>query len=133
MGALDAIELQLHLAAGLNEVATSRIPQSMQLVGYVGHLGEWELTAVVSRNAPRGASDLARAMKMKHVGFCSSDGPEEKSGAMQVRLSRLSSRVEVKLRFDGVECTHSGDLYDAYIGTLVCPGRRAVPLTLWIK
>ncbi len=121
------------IAAGLGAIATSRIPQSMQIVGYAGHLGEWELTAVVSRNDPRAASDLAGAMKMKHVGFCSSDGPEEKTGAMQVRLSRLSSSVEVKLQLDGVECTHSGDLSDAYIGTLVCPGRKAVPLTLWIK
>ena len=121
------------IAAGLNEVATSRIPQSMQIVGYAGHLGEWELTAVVSKNDPRSATNLAGAMKMKHVGFCSSDGPEEKAGALQVQLSRLSSSVEVKLQFDGVECTHTGDLTDAYIGTLVCPDRKAVPLTLWIK
>ena len=121
------------ITAGLGALATYRIPQSMQLVGYAGHLGEWELTAVVSRNAPRGTSDLAGAMKMKHVGFCSSDGPEVKTGAMQVRLSRLSSSVEVKLQFDGVECSHSGDLSDAYIGTLVCADRKAVPQTLWIK
>ncbi|MEQ1613104.1 MAG: hypothetical protein ABL904_10165, partial [Hyphomicrobiaceae bacterium] len=79
------------IAAGLGAVATSRIPQAMQIVGYAGHLGEWELTAAVSRTGPRVASDLAGAMEMKHVGFCSSDGPEVKTGAMQVRMSRLSS------------------------------------------
>jgi hypothetical protein len=114
------------IAAGLGAVATSRIPQSMQIVGYAGHLGEWELTAAVSRSDPRAAFDLAGVMKMNHVGFCSSDGPEVKTAA-------LSSGVEVKLQLDGVECTHSGDLSDTYIGTLVCPGRKAVPLSLWVK
>ncbi|MEQ1719004.1 MAG: hypothetical protein ABL907_23970 [Hyphomicrobium sp.] len=121
------------VVAGVGAVATVRIPQSMRIEGYAGHLGEWELTAVVSKNDSRAASDLAGAMKMKHVGYCSSDGPEVKTGAMQVRMSRLSSSVEVKLQIDGIECTHSGDLSDAYIGTLVCPGRKAVPLTLWIR
>jgi hypothetical protein len=121
------------LAAGLGAFATARIPQSMQIVGYAGHLGEWELTATLARSDQRAVSDLAGPMKMKHVGFCSQDGPEEKTGAMQIRLSRLSSSVEVKLLIDGVECSHSGDLSDAYIGTLVCPDRKAVPLTLWIK
>jgi hypothetical protein len=121
------------LAAGVGAFAPSRIPESLQIVGYAGHLGEWELTAALSKHDARAASGLAGPLKMKHVGFCSKDGPEEKSGAMQVRLSRLSSSVEVKLLIDGVECSHSGDLSNAYMGSMVCPDRKPVPLTLWIR
>ena len=120
-------------AAGLGAFASSRLPQSMQILGYAGHLGEWELTATLSRHDPGAVADLAGPMKMKHVGMCSKDGPDEKTGAMQIRLSRWSSRFNVKMMIDGIECTHSGDLSDAYIGTMVCPDRKAVPLTLWTK
>ncbi len=113
--------------------ATSIPPQSVQINGYAGYLGEWELTATLSRNAPGTVHDLSGPMRMKHVGMCSKDGPEEKTGEMQLRLSRLSSNVDVRLMFDGIECTHRGNMSDAYIGTMVCPDRRAVPLTLWIK
>jgi hypothetical protein len=121
------------ITAALGAFAMSRVPNSIEIAGYAGHLGEWELTGVLSRNDQSAMSDLAGPLKLKHVGFCSKDGPEEKAGAIQVRLSRLSSGAEVKLLIDGIECTHRGDLSNAYIGTMVCPGRKAVPLTLWIK
>jgi hypothetical protein len=121
------------IAALLGALATPSIPPSLQIEGYVGHLGEWELTAALSRHEAHTDSDLAGPMMIKHVGFCSKDGPEIKTGAMKIRRSRLSSSIDVKLQIDGVWCTHSGDLSDAYIGTMVCPDRKAVPLTLWKK
>lgn len=126
--ALGAIAL-----AGWGALGFSRVPDSMHIVGYAGHLGEWELTATLGRNGARGDHDLSGPMNMKHVGFCSKDGAEQKTGAMQVLVSRLSSTVDVKLMFDGVACRHSGDLSGAYIGTMVCPDRKPVPLALWVK
>ena len=38
-----------------------------------------------------------------------------------------------ELRVAGVECTYSGELSEAYTGTMSCPDREAVPLRLWLK
>ena len=110
---------------------TSTPPQSLQIAGYAGHLGEWELTANLSRDVSRSTRDFSGPLGMKHVGMCSSDGPEGKTGEMRLSLSRWASNIEARLLIEGVECTYSGNISGADIGTMVCPDRRAVPLTLW--
>ena len=103
--------------------------ESLELSGYAGVLGEWELTATVT--ALNGAKEFTGLLKMRHVGYCTQDGPEEKSGEIRVRLS--SSRLTATLVMDGVECSYSGRQSDSYTGSLRCPDRRAVPLMLWLK
>ena len=69
---------------------------------------------------------------MRHVGYCTQDGPEERTGEIRVSLA-APSRLTATLLVNGVECSYSGRQADAYSGTLKCPERRAVPLTLWLK
>ncbi|HYN27255.1 MAG TPA: hypothetical protein VES94_03075 [Burkholderiales bacterium] len=128
-----ALALAIVLAIVLGAFATSAVPQSVQINGYAGHLGEWELTAALSKNGPARVRELSGPLTMKHIGLCSQDGPEEKTGEMRLRLSLLSSTVEARLSIEGVECTYSGTMSDSHTGMLLCPDRRAVPLTLWIK
>ena len=69
---------------------------------------------------------------MKHVGMCSVDGPEQKTGEM--RLEHLgASRIKATLVVEGVTCTYDGRKSDAYSGVLRCPDRRDVPLLVWLK
>ena len=75
--------------AGWNALGSSSAPAAMQIEGYAGHLGEWELTATLAKSTSSGGGDLSGSLRMKHVGFCSKDGPEEKTGAIEVRMSRL--------------------------------------------
>ena len=119
--------------AGWSALGTSRMPAAMQIEGYAGHLGEWELTATLAKSTSSGGGDLSGSLRMKHVGFCSKDGPEEKTGAIEVRMSRLTSSADVRLLIDGAACSHSGDLSGSSIGTMSCPGRKSIPLTLWMK
>ena len=70
---------------------------------------------------------------MKHVGMCTQDGPEEKTGEMRFQISASSSQLNATLLVAGVECTYSGRLSDSYSGTMACPDREAVPLKLWVK
>ena len=70
---------------------------------------------------------------MKHVGLCTQDGPEEKTGEIRFHISALSARLNATLLVAGVECTYSGRLSDSYDGTMNCPDREAVPLKLWVK
>src|SRR5690349_388377 len=106
---------------------------SLEIVGYSGLLGEWELTATVTEDGSATPKNYSGPLSMKHVGLCTQDGPEEKSGNLRVQMLPSSPRMEATLLMDGVECRYRGVLSDFYSGTMSCPGREAVPLKLWIK
>jgi len=107
--------------------------QPLQVIGYSGYLGEWELTATVTETAHGSTAEYSGPLTMKHVGICTQDGPEEKTGALRFQISGRSSRLNATLSVAGVECTYSGQLSDSYAGTMNCPGRQGVPLRLWVK
>ena len=117
--------------AVLGALATPAGAESLEVLGYAGVLGEWELTASVTGN------DNTRAysgpLTMTHVGICTVDGPEEKKGEIRFRLSKSSSRIQATLLVDGTECSYSARLSDFFAGTMNCPNRPAVPLKLWVK
>jgi hypothetical protein len=117
----------------LGVLATPASAQSLQVVGYSGYLGEWELTATVTETASGHSKEYSGPLTMKHVGVCTQDGPEEKTGEMRVRISASSSQLNATLWVAGAECTYSGRLSDAYTGTMDCPDRQAVPLKLWVR
>jgi hypothetical protein len=107
--------------------------ERLELTGQAGVLGEWELTATVAEAAPGGAKEFAGPLTMTHVGICTQDGPEQKSGEMRLQLFASAARMTATLRIDGLDCAYSGRLTDAYTGTMTCPDRRPQPLTLWVK
>jgi len=106
-------------------------PQSLDITGYSGRLGEWELTAALARNGD--TDHLAGPLTMRHVGICTIEGPEERNGEMRVRLSTVPSHVVATIIVDGVECSYRGRLSESSSGQLVCPDRRPVPISLWTK
>lgn len=120
------------LALALTMVAVRASADSLQIFGYSGYLGEWELTATVKEDGSTTRKGYSGPLSMKHVGLCTQDGPEEKSGQIRVLLSS-SSRIQATLWMDGVECGYQGVLSDFYSGTMNCSGRETVPLKLWIK
>ena len=106
--------------------------ETLQVLGQAGVLGEWEITASVSSVEIGTRRQFVGPLLMKHVGRCSVDGPEQKSG--EIRLERLgASRVKATLVMDGVTCTYDGRKSDAYSGALRCPDRRELPLLMWLK
>ncbi len=122
------------LAVAASCLATTAGADSLELNGYAGVLGEWELTATVTATSSDQLKEFVGPVKMRHVGYCTQDGPEEKTGEIRVRLSGASSsRMMATLLLNGVECSYSGRLSNSYAGSLKCPDRRAVPLTLWLK
>ena len=120
----------LLLSTGLVALFAPAHAQPLEIIGYSGYLGEWELTATVAESALKGYSG---PLTMKHVGLCTQDGPEEKTGEMHLEISASSSRLDATLSVAGIECSYSGQLSDSYTGTLTCPDREAVPLKLWVK
>jgi hypothetical protein len=107
--------------------------KSLQVVGYAGVLGEWELTATVSETSRLLSREFSGPLSMKHVGICTQDGPEEKTGEIRFQISALSSQLDATLLVEGQRCTYSARLSDPYSGLMTCPDREAVPLKLWLK
>jgi hypothetical protein len=107
--------------------------QSLEVIGYSGYLGEWELTATVTEDVSGRTKEYSGPLTMRHVGLCTQDGPEEKTGEMRFQISASFNRFNATLLVAGVECTYSGRLSDSYNGTMNCSGREAVPLKLWVK
>jgi hypothetical protein len=107
--------------------------KSLQVVGYAGVLGEWELTATVTETARMWSKEFSGPLSMKHVGICTQDGPEEKTGEIRLQISALSSQLDATLLVEGLACTYSARAADPYSGVMTCPDREAVPLKLWLK
>lgn len=117
----------------LSALATPAVGQSLQVVGYSGYLGEWELTATVMETTSGHTKEYTGPLTMKHIGVCTQDGPEEKTGEMRFQIAASSSQLNATVSVAGVECTYSGRLSDSYTGTMKCPDRQAVPLKLWLR
>ena len=112
-------------------LATPAGAQSLEVFGYAGVLGEWELTASVTGND--GSKDYSGPLTMTHVGICTVDSPEEKRGNIHLQVSQPSSRMSATLVLDGVTCTYAGRRADSYPGVMTCPDRSPVPLHIWLK
>ena len=112
-------------------LATPAGAQSLEIFGYAGVLGEWELTASVTGND--NTKDYSGSLTMTHVGICTADGPEEKKGNIRLQVSQPSSRMSATLVLDGVTCTYAGRLSDSYTGLMNFPDRSPVPLHIWLK
>jgi hypothetical protein len=126
-----AVWLAVPLA--LNLLATAANAESLEIVGYSGYLGEWELTASVAPDGSSADKRYSGALSMKHVGLCTQDGPEEKSGKILIRMAQSPAALDATLWVDGAECSYKGVLTDFYSGTLSCAGRETTPLKLWVK
>lgn len=114
-------------------MTTSAVAQPPQVVGYLGHLGEWELVAAVTESGSGRAGEFSGPLTMKHIGLCSRDGPEEKSGHIRFQMPAAASWLNAKLVIAGEECSYSGRLSGSYNGMMDCPGRQAIPLQIWLK
>jgi hypothetical protein len=114
-------------------LAPSADAQSLQVTGQAGVLGEWELSAKVAETTTNGRQEFVGPMVLKHVGLCSQDGPEEKTGELRFQLSRSASRINATLLVDGVACSYTARKSDAFNGVMSCPDRRDVPLLIWLK
>lgn len=123
----------LILLTALSALAAAAPARSLEVFGYAGVLGEWELTAAVTESTARRTKEFSGPVTMTHVGLCTQDGPETKSGEIRLHISGTADRLNATILMAGVACRYSGKLSDFYIGMMICPDREAVPLKLWVK
>ena len=74
--------------------AGSAMAQSYSVNGQVGYLGEWEMKASLARTTTASGVNYDGPVMLRHVGLCSVNGPEEKSGVVRLTVSRKTSAVE---------------------------------------
>ena len=107
---------------------------AMELLGQAGVLGEWELTGNLTGGGLGPRKEFFGPLKMKHVGICTQDGPEERAGEIRLQLAgRSESRVDGQVGVGRGSCTYSARKTHAYEGTMSCAGRAPVPLLVWLK
>lgn len=114
-------------------LASPAIAAPREVFGYGGELGEWELSATVTEKASSLSREFSGPLTMTHVGICTQDGPERKTGEIRFQVLDAPPQLRASLLVDGLTCTYSGKLLDFYSGTLICQGRAGVPLKLWLK
>src|SRR5947209_15914919 len=106
---------------------------SLEVLGYAGVLGAWELTATVTEDVSRAAEEFSGPLTLRHVGICSQDGPEEKTGEIRFRLPAAASPQNATIVIAGETCIYKGSFSESRAGTIACPDKGPVPLTLWLK
>jgi hypothetical protein len=113
--------------------ATPSGAQTRAVNGQFGILGEWELTATVTKQTDGGGRRWNGPLSLKHIGLCSVDGPEEKAGELQLDVSDPPGEATATLLIDGTACAFAGRLTDEYHGVMKCPDRRDEPMMLSIE
>src|SRR5665213_171330 len=107
------------------------LAQSYAISGHAGYLQEWEMKAHLVKTAGNTSEDIDGPVTLRHVGLCSVNGVEEKSGALQLSVSR--SGVEGTLTMADDTChIKAAAASPAYTGLLNCRNGEGVPIQLSI-
>jgi hypothetical protein len=109
--------------------------QSLRVEGRAGYLSEWELDAAVSAAASGGREQFSGPLRLKHVGLCSANGPEERSGKIEFYISRSPPAAEIHatLFINGARCSYNGTLSGSPNGFMDCSDGNGIPLTLSVR
>lgn len=106
---------------------------SLKVSGTAGYLSEWEFHGEVAPTSTNG--EFSGPVTWEHVGLCSANGPERKSGKITLRLTRSGQLSEIRaaLSLDRAECTFSAAFSDQATGMMDCSDAKGVPLALSLK
>lgn len=106
-------------AIALSAFSGPSVAQSWLAEGKIGYLQEWEMTASLA-SSEGARSGLAGPITLRHVGQCSTDGAEQKSGTLELRVSSQSSRVVGMVTFADDQCRLDASGTQAYSGLMTC-------------
>jgi hypothetical protein len=108
--------------------APAALAQSYSASGQVGYLQEWEMKASLAKTVTGKDADFFGPVTLRHVGLCSVNGAEEKSGTVRLTVSR--SGVEGTLSMEGDSCRIVASEQQSYSGLMTCRDGQAVPINL---
>jgi hypothetical protein len=112
--------------------AGSVMAQSYSVNGQVGYLGEWEMKANLAKTITSSGVSYDGPVTLRHVGLCSVNGPEEKSGVVRLMVSRKTSAVEGTLALKDDACRIAASASKPHSGLLNCRDGQGVPINFSI-
>ncbi len=118
----------------LGALAAPAQAESLQVVGYAGVLGEWELTATVTEKARLVGQGILRTIddetcRHLHAGW---PGGENRGNPLS-DIGKSHRNWMQRCWSRALECTYSARSSNPYSGLMACPDRPAVPLKLWLR
>ena len=108
--------------------AGSAMAQSYSVSGQVGYLQEWEMKANLAKTITSSGVSYDGPVTLRHVGLCSVNGPEEKSGVVRLTVSLKTSAVEGTLALKDDTCRIVASASKSHSGLLNCRDGQGVPI-----
>jgi hypothetical protein len=112
--------------------AGSAMAQSYSVNGQVGYLQEWEMKANLAKTITSSGVNYDGPVTLRHVGLCSVNGLEEKSGVVRLTVSRRTSAVEGTLAMKDDTCRIVASASKSHSGLLNCRDGQGVPISFSI-
>ena len=110
--------------------------QTLSVTGQSGVLGEWEVTAIVTKQHDGGDRRWSGPLSLKHIGFWQRGRAGRKNRRIVARCTLpipLARGVTATLLIEGEACTFKGLLKDGSDGVMTCPDRPDVPMMLMLQ
>jgi hypothetical protein len=114
-------------------IAASAAAEPYAASGQVGYLQEWEFKASLAKTVSGGRIEYSGPMTLRHIGLCSIDGVEEKSGKLRLTMSRAPGAAEGTLAMEGDSCRIVAREAPSYSGLLTCRNGQGVPISFSIE
>jgi hypothetical protein len=105
--------------------------QSYSAQGRIGYLGEWEIKASLAKIV--GGAGYAGPVTLRHVGLCSTNGVEEKSGTVEFRFSPGAQTIEGTLSMADDNCRIIASAAPSHAGSMNCRDGQGVPIRFSIE
>jgi hypothetical protein len=106
----------------------SALAQSYAANGQIGYLQEWEMKASLARTVTSSGVNYHGPVTLRHVGLCSVNGVEEKSGVVRLRVSPKTAGIEGTLAIEDDNCRIVASAPPSYSGSLNCRDGQGVPI-----
>lgn len=102
--------------------------QSYSADGQIGYLQEWEMKGNLAKTMTRAGENYTGPVTLRHVGLCSANGIEEKSGLVQLRILSKNSGFDGTLALADDNCRISASGGQPYTGLLSCRNGQGIPI-----
>jgi hypothetical protein len=127
-GVVRALISAIWIGAGAGGV----MAQSYSVSGHAGYLQEWEMKANLAKTITSSGVSYDGPVTLRHVGLCSVNGVEEKSGAVRLTVSRRAPSVEGTLSLKDDTCRIAASASKPHSGLLNCRDGQGVPISFSI-
>ena len=106
-----AISMRGLLGVAACAVSSAAIAQSYSANGQISYLQEWEMKGSLAKTMTRTGTNYDGPVTLRHVGLCSTNGIEEKSGVVQLRIPPTNAGFVGTLALKDDNCIRRTTLY----------------------